>query len=320
MISNKLGKISLFGVFEDNGIYGKIISSIIINYLIEYFEKSKEMNVCLDKNNFYSILHWSFVNAQKFLINNAIKLNIDLSNSGCMACIILIPNNNKNIIYCANSGKCKCLIYTNRGTDKLCFTSCIERISERERIFQIIKKKDRQKLEKELKRKRNTKKDINKVIEKEDENNIISVEINQDKNENQKIVEKNDNFHKEEIKLNEKKEEINEEKYIKYFKELGFTRCFGNISSKDMGLTPDPEITECDLRTNKVKFAVLGNSVFWKYVDEKEVRFIVSKYLNNNDTMAATKEIEELIKQKVGISSKVLIDSSFVVIFFDTIV
>ena len=72
-----------------------------------------------------------------------------------------------------------------------------------------------------------------------------------------------------------------------------------------MCLSPDPEITECDLR---------------KYLDEKEVRFIVSKYLDNNDTVAATKELEELIKQKVGISSRVLLDSSFVVVYFDTIV
>ena len=141
MISEKLGKISLFGVFEDIGIYGKMISSIIINYLIEYFVKSKEMVVSIEKNNFYSILHWSFVNAQKFLIRNQNIFNIDLADSGCMACILLIPKNNHNIFYCANSGNCKCLIYTNRGTDQLCFTSCIERASERERIFQNIKKK-----------------------------------------------------------------------------------------------------------------------------------------------------------------------------------
>jgi hypothetical protein len=92
------------------------------------------------------------------------------------------------------------------------------------------------------------------------------------------------------------------------------------LSGIDMGLSPDPEVTECDIKAYKVKYAVLGNTIFWKYLDEKEVRFIVSKYLDNNDTAAATKEIEELIKQKVGISSKILIDSSFVVVYFDTII
>ena len=87
-----------------------------------------------------------------------------------------------------------------------------------------------------------------------------------------------------------------------------------------MGLVPDPEVTECDLKANKVKYAVMGNTIFWRIVDEKEVRYIVSKYIENNDTAAATKEIDELIKQRVGISSKILFDYSFVVIYFDSII
>ena len=340
MKSKKLGKISIFGVFEDNGLYGKVISSIVINYLIDYFEKCKEMVLNLEKNNYYSILHWSFVNAQKYLIKNAKKFNIDLYNSGCMGCILFIPKNNSNIFYCANVGKCKCILYTNRGTDILCFPTNINRISERERIFKIIKDKKNKKLEKDLK----------KDLDKED----IKMALNQsetkdkkDENNNNTIVEKNDNdndndeekdksyktdnnnnsinpinkinYIKEVVDINEEEEKIDEEKYINYFKEIGYTRCFGNLSGEGMGLSPDPEITECDIRANKVKFAVLGNTIFWKYLDEKEVRFIVDKYLNNNDTVAATKELEELIKQKVGISSKVLIDSSFAVVYFDTI-
>ena len=323
MISAKLGKISIFGVFEDNGIYGKMISSIIINYLIEYFEKCKEMVICLEKNNFYSILHWSFVNAQKYLINNANKFNIDLYNSGCMGCFLFIPKNNNNIFYCANVGKCKCILYTNRGTDILCFPTNIERISERERIFNIIKKKNLEKIEKNLNKENNIKANIKKD-ENKNENKIILEEVNHEKENITKLVENNyinNQIIKEEIKTNEFEEEkIDRDKYINYFKEIEVTRCFGNISGEEMGLSPEPEVTECDIRANKVKFAVLGNTIFWKYLDEKEVRFIVSKYLNNNDTVAASKELEELIKQKVGISSKVLIDSSFVVVYFDTIV
>jgi hypothetical protein len=87
-----------------------------------------------------------------------------------------------------------------------------------------------------------------------------------------------------------------------------------------MGLVPDPEVTECDIRMNKVKYAVVGNTIFWRILDEKEVRYIVTKYMENNDTAAATKELEELIKQRVGISSKILFDYSFAVIYFDTII
>ena len=316
MNSAKLGKMSIFGVFEDNGIYGKMISSIIINYLIDYFEKSKEMVVCLEKNNFYSILHWSFVNAQQYLINNASKFNIDIYNSGCSACILLVPNNKRNVFYCANSGKCKCILYTNRGTDKLSFLSHIDRASERDRIIKFIQNKRKKKLKK-IEKNKNEKE--NK--ERNDNKGTLSVEINNDKTGKQNKRDNNNNIIKKvENKKNEEERIINIEKYIKYFKELGITRCFGNISGADMGLVPDPEVTECDLRTNKVKYAVLGNTIFWRILDEKEVRFIVSKYMDNNDTAGATKELEELIKQKVGVSSKILFDYSFVVVYFDTII
>jgi serine/threonine protein phosphatase PrpC len=120
--------------------------------------------------------------------------------------------------------------------------------------------------------------------------------------------------------LNEEEEKINEQKYIKYFKDFGITRCFGNISGVEFGLIPDPEVTECDIKANKVKFAILGNTVFWKYLEEKEVIHIISKYSHNVDTLGATKELEDLIKQKVGISSKVLYEYSFSVVFFDAII
>ena len=41
------------GVFEEIGVHGKIICTTLINYLIDYFKSSKEMNVCIEKNNFY---------------------------------------------------------------------------------------------------------------------------------------------------------------------------------------------------------------------------------------------------------------------------
>ena len=157
--------------------------------------------------------------------------------------------------------------------------------------------------------------------ERNDNKGTLSVEINNDKTGKQNKRDNNNNIIKKvENKKNEEERIINIEKYIKYFKELGITRCFGNISGADMGLVPDPEVTECDLRTNKVKYAVLGNTIFWRILDEKEVRFIVSKYMDNNDTAGATKELEELIKQKVGVSSKILFDYSFVVVYFDTII
>ena len=362
--SEKLGKISIFGVFEEIGIHGKIICSTLMNYLIDYFQKSKEMNVCIDKNNFYSILHWSFVNAQKYLILNSNKLKIDLSDSGCSLCFLLLPKDNSNKIYCANSGICKCLLYTNRGPDILSFSLTIDRPSERDRIYLFLRNKKYNELlklkeeedKKENENKKNKKENENKENKKENEN-----ENKEDKKENENKENKKENEnkeHNEEIKIEEnkinqneneenneeidkdikeemgykikkkssKKIEINEEELkddyensIRYFIGLGYTRSFGILSGEDFGLIPNPEINECDLKSSKVRYAILGNDTFWKAVAEPEIRFITNKYTSNKDNNAANKELLDLIRQKLGSNSKILDKIGFEVIYFENV-
>ena len=340
--SVKLGRISIFGVFEEIGAHGRAICSVLMNYLIDYFKSSKKMNVCIERDNFYSILHWSFVNAQKFLIKNQKKLNIDLSNSGCSACFLLLPKNINNKIYCANSGICKCLLYTNRGPDIFSFSLTIDRPSERERVYMFLKNKKISKLldllndknindknekniTKDKNNKNNNKKDNNK--DKKEDNKEDKEEDQEDKEEdNKEDKQEDDKDIKEETKQNEKNPdfEINEEELkrdfdvsILYFKYLGFTRCFGNISGENYGLIPNPEVNECDIKVNKVRFAVLGNNTFWKILKEPEIRFIVSKYISNKDNLGASKELGDLIRHKAGTNSKILEKSGYEIIYFD---
>ena len=334
--SAKLGKISIYGVFEEIGVHGKIICTTLINYLIDYFKSSKEMNVCIEKNNFYSILHWSFINAQNYLINNQEKLDIDLSYSGCMACFLFFPKNIGNKIYCADSGNCKCLLYTNRGPDIFAFSMSIDRPSERDRIYKFLRDKklteilnsmkEKEALEKKNNAKKDNKKDNKKMkIKNDDQSKENSIEENE--KEMEKEIEKNNNDNKEETKQNIKEEEkitINEEelqnehdKSIKYLKEIGFTRCFGLISAGNYGMTPDPEINECDLKSSKVKYTVLGNYTFWRILTEPEIRHITSKYAASKDTAGANKELWDLIRQKVGYNAKILERCGYEVIYFD---
>ena len=340
--SVKLGRISIFGVFEEIGAHGRAICSVLMNYLIDYFKSSKKMNVCIERDNFYSILHWSFVNAQKFLIKNQKKLNIDLSNSGCSACFLLLPKNINNKIYCANSGICKCLLYTNRGPDIFSFSLTIDRPSERERVYMFLKNKKiselldllneknindkkEKNIAKDKNNKNNNKKDNNKENKKD--NKEDKEEDQEDKEEdNKEDKQEEDKDIKEETKQNEKNPdfEINEEELkrdfdvsILYFKYLGFTRCFGNISGENYGLIPNPEVNECDIKVNKVRFAVLGNNTFWKILKEPEIRFIVSKYISNKDNLGASKELGDLIRHKAGTNSKILEKSGYEIIYFD---
>ena len=340
--SVKLGRISIFGVFEEIGAHGRAICSVLMNYLIDYFKSSKKMNVCIERDNFYSILHWSFVNAQKFLIKNQKKLNIDLSNSGCSACFLLLPKNINNKIYCANSGICKCLLYTNRGPDTFSFSLTIDRPSERERVYMFLKNKKISELldllnEKNIndKKEKNIAKDKNNKNNNKKDNNKVNKEDNkEDKEEDQEDKEEDnkedkkeeDKDIKEETKQNKKNPdfEINEEELkrdfdisILYFKYLGFTRCFGNISGENYGLIPNPEVNECDIKVNKVRFAVLGNNTFWKILKEPEIRFIVSKYISNKDNLGASKELGDLIRHKAGTNSKILEKSGYEIIYFD---
>ena len=333
--SAKLGKISIYGVFEEIGVHGRIICTTLINYLIDYFKSSKEMNVCIEKNNFYSILHWSFINAQNYLINNQEKLNIDLSYSGCMACFLFFPKNIGNKMYCVDSGICKCLLYTNRGPDIFSFSLTIDRPSERDRINKFLRNKKLNEIltsmkEKEAKEKKNNEKKDNKNNKKnkkknnKDQSKENSIEQNEIENEKEKEKDNNDNkeetnqnIQKEKIIINEEELQNEQNKSIKYFKEIGFTRCFGLTSAGNYGMTPDPEINECDLKSSKVKYTVLGNYTFWKILTEPEVRYITSKYVASKDTAGVNKELFDLIRQKVGLNSKILERCGFEVIYFD---
>ena len=119
--SEKLGEICLFGVLDGNGLYGKQISSLVRDYIIDYFKNGNEMKVTLKRDNFYSIMYNSFVNTQKHLIENIEKSNINIDYSGVTGCILLYPLNNTNKIYCANLGRSKCLLYTMFGTIRLSY-------------------------------------------------------------------------------------------------------------------------------------------------------------------------------------------------------
>ena len=281
------------------------------------------MNVCIDKNNFYSILHWSFVNAQNYLILNSKKLKIDLSESGCSACFLILPKNYTNKIYCATSGICKCLLYTNRGPDILSFSLTIDRPSERDRIYTFLRNKLYNKLLKE-KEEENKKNNINLVDTENKENNENEKDKNGDKdnkeNKDKKedLINQNNKKLTKKIKINEEELKKNYENSIRYFITSGYTRSFGMLSGADFGLIPNPEINECDLKVGKLRFAVLGNDTFWKILTEPEIRFICFKYTSNKDNVGAIKELWDLIRQKLGTNSKILDKIGFEVIYFDT--
>ena len=283
LISSKLDEISLFGIFDGNGQYGKSIALAFKNYVVDYFLNCNEMRVTLKKDNFYSILYNSFVFAQNYLINNSNKLNINMNFSGATGIIVLYPHNNTNKVYCANIGRNKCIFYTMTGPIKLSYELYPNRASEKDRI-ERFKEQNKEKL-------KNKKNENSK--EEEDENN------NKEKNI---------------ILIDQKRKEL----FLKEFIELDISRCIGNLAAEELGIIPGPEIGESDIKLNKGKFIVIGTESLWKYLTEEEVGDIVNLHYPTYDCEGACKDLQDLAKDRWKEKNDGAYDDiSVVIIFFD---
>ena len=283
LISSKLDEISLFGIFDGNGQYGKSIALAFKNYVVDYFLNCNEMRVTLKKDNFYSILYNSFVFAQNYLINNSNKLNINMNFSGATGIIVLYPHNNTNKVYCANIGRNKCIFYTMTGPIKLSYELYPNRASEKDRI-ERFKEQNKEK----LKNKKNE-----NYKEEEDENN------NKEKNI---------------ILIDQKRKEL----FLKEFIELDISRCIGNLAAEELGIIPGPEIGESDIKLNKGKFIVIGTESLWKYLTEEEVGDIVNLHYPTYDCEGACKDLQDLAKDRWKEKNDGAYDDiSVVIIFFD---
>ena len=282
LLSLKLDEISLFGIFDGSGPYGKAIALAFKNYIINYFKEGTEMKVTQKKDNFYSIMYNSFIFAQNYLKENSTKLNINLNYSGATGIVVLFPHNNTNKVYCANIGRNKCVFYTMGGTIRLSYELFPFRASERFRITQF------------------------KEEQKNKENN------NNKNNSNNKG---GNNINNNDINIINKEKEF----YLKEFFELDISRCIGYLAAEDLGIIPGPEIMESDIRLNKGKFLVMGTESLWKYLGEDEVGEIVNKHYSSTNAEGACKDLQDLAKErwkeKTGGGYD---DISVIVVFFDS--
>ena len=292
LTSAKLGELSLFGIFDGNGPYGKAVAQGFKNYIINYFKTGNEMRVTLKKDNFYSIMYNSFVNAQNYLINNSTKLNINLKYSGSTGIVLLFPHNNSNKIYCANVGRNKCMFYTNYGTIKLSYELFPHRASERFRISHFLTQK--------------------KIKDEEKEEQNINLNLN---NNNMNSFDDPFPNNEEENKVIYNREKDN---FLKEFCELDISRCIGNLAAEDLGVIPGPEIIESDLRLNKGKYIVMGTESLWRYLSEDEVGEIVGKHFSSTNSDMACKELIDLAKERWKNDIGGYDDISVIVIFIDS--
>ena len=298
IISNKLDEISLFGIFDGNGQYGKGIAQGFKNYVLDYFKNGNDMKVTLKKDNFYSIMYNSFVYAQNYLINNSNKLNINMNFSGSTGILVLYPHNNSNKVYCANIGRNKCMFYSMSGPIKLSYELYPNRASEKDRIARF-----------------------KESLINESKNKIDEINSNEESNTNKE----NNNNNNSDNNNNETKNKVNividkrkKDAFLKEFSELDISRCIGNLAAEEMGIIPGPEIGESDVRINKGKFIVIGTESLWKYISETEVGDIVNTHYFTYNSDAACQDLIALAKDRWKEKNDGAYDDiSVIVLFFD---
>ena len=308
LMTAKLDEISLFGIFDGNGQYGKGIAQAFKNYVVDYFKNGNEMRVNLKKDNFYSIMYNSFVHAQNYLINNSNKLNINMNYSGATGIVVLYPHNDTNKIYCANLGRNKCVFYSMMGIIKLSYELYPNRASEKDRIALF-----KEQYQKELNDKKDKDKENKDNIEENNNNNNKNSAMNNNMMENNTDKNNTENNNNN-IIVHEKKKNF----FLKEFLELDISRCIGNLAAEELGIIPGPEIGESDIKINKGKFVVMGTESLWKYISDDEVGDIVNTHYFANDNAGACKELQELARDRWKEKNDGAFDDiSVVIIFFD---
>ena len=337
-LSKKLDKISIFGIFDGNGPYGKGIALALKNYIINYFKRGTDMKVNLKKDNFYSIMYNAFIRAQEYLINNSTKLNINMRYSGATGIIVLYLHNNTNKVYCANLGRNKCLFFTNMGSIRLSYELFPNRASERfrislfnhQRINHTIEKDN--KINNDNKNKSSNDNSNNKNNDKHNNNDNTSSSHNNSNNgldddsnieSSRNDLKMSNNEESENNKTNKKKEirtliDKEKEDFLKDFKELDISRCIGNLAAEELGVIPGPEIAESDVKGNKGRFIVIGTESFWKYLNEEEVWKIVNKHYSSSNSEGACRDLQEIAKERWKENTGGYDDISIIVIFFDS--
>lgn len=257
IISKILGKLSLFGVFNGNGEYGAQIARAIKTYLVDYFENSTNIQTCLKKDNYYTILTNAFISAQNY-IKSTLSQKYDCNFSGTTSLLLFCPDDSSHKIYCANSGNSRCVVYSFTSNIPLSYEHYPSVPSERARLIQ---------------------------------NSATMTIDTEDINTTKRLLKKD----------------------IDYCFPL--TRVLGNFFWEETGITPEPEIIECNLNKEDAKFIIIGTDGLWKYLSNEQAGEIVMRYYDEGNTFGACKELEETSRMRWRKYGKEIDDITAIVIF-----
>ena len=104
---------------------------------------------------------------------------------------------------------------------------------------------------------------------------------------------------------------------MKKFIKLNISRSLGDLQTKELGIIPNPEIIESNLKIDRGKICVIGTSSLWKFLSEEEVGVIVRKHARENNAYAACRELEEIARERWKRNMRSVDDISIVIIFLE---
>ena len=228
-----LGKLSLFLLISSQGENPEMMSTLVFNFITNYFAKSKNIPVCQKRDNYYTIISSAFT-ATSHYIQNHPSFNGNKTGAACL--LLLIPHSMRNKVFCANLGDAKAVLLGYGNPFPLSYQHVPSLESERERI-------------------------------ESSEKGFIG---------NGKVFCKGD-----------------EDAFG-----LNVTRGIGWFKFAQSGITCEPEIIECDVYKERGRCIVIGNNVFWEWLNMDEVNGIMRDCYRTNDADAAGRGFLEKIAEK----------------------
>ena len=282
---NNMSNFNVFGVLDGHGEKGEDIAEYVADYITYFFENNnplfkssnvENIYVKLKENN-YRIINDLFTSAEE----NLYKTNLDHQNSGT-TCVVIIQL--ENHLICANVGDSRAvLVYDSLKKDIGDKRKDIDVNSTkliRPKLFSLSR--DQKPSLPEEKRRIYK---LGGVVEK--------------------IRDLSDfEFGPERVFAKDKE-----------YPGLSMSRSIGDTLGTQVGVIPDPEVTEFDLNNN-AKFAVLCSDGLTEYVSNEEIMEIGCKFYEKKDDMGLCIELVKVASEKWKNQGFWRDDISLIVVFF----
>lgn len=102
----------------------------------------------------------------------------------------------------------------------------------------------------------------------------------------------------------------------KQFPGLAMSRSFGDEASHSVGVIAEPEIKECNFKTED-KFIILASDGLFEYISNKEIVNIAKEYYLTDNIVGCCEYLYKLSSERWLKKEEVIDDITMIIVFFD---